>query len=170
MRAMAVATIVLVSACATTPPAPSVAPRVQGAVIDADPGTLQIEIGRYSALLGQVVEHTGVTYEHAASDEAQEGAQALMAQLSDAVEDYNTVRAALCASRAQPTYPAIRAASCTAHFHPGWSDRGALSFETIATRSNEAGASIIGLWDEVCGEAKRLQPLDQKDEPVCPME
>ncbi len=169
MRAVAVASILLLSACASTAPEP-VAPAEQGAALDADPNNLQIEIGRYSALLGQVVEHTGVAYEHTAHDAPPEGAEALMAQLFDAVKDYNAVRAALCASKPQPAYTAIRVASCHAGFRPGWNDRAAPSYVTIAKRSHEAGAPIIGLWDEVCGEARRLQPADQKDEPVCPME
>ena len=169
MRAVAVASILLLSACASTAPGPA-APTEQATELDADPNTLQIEIGRYSALLGQVVEHTGVTYEHTAHDAPPEGPEALMAQLFDAVKDYNAVRAALCGSKSQPTYAAIRAASCTASFRPGWNDHAAPSYVTIAKRSNEAGGPIIGLWDEVCGEAKRLQPADQKDEPVCPME
>ncbi len=169
MRAVAVASILLLSACAITPPEPAATAPPEVA-LDADPNNLQIEIGRYSALLGQVVEHTGVAYEHTASDEAGEGAAALSAQLFDAVKDYNSVRAALCASKSQSTYTAIRAASCSARFRPGWTDRGAPSLQTIARRSHQAGGPIIGLWDDVCAEAKRLQPAEQKDEPVCPME
>ena len=168
MMAVGVASIALLGGCATTKTeTPAASP---GAMLDADPNTLQIEIGRYSALLGQVVEHTGVSYEHTAHDAPPEGSEALMAQLMDAVADYNAVRGALCASKAEPTYAAIRAASCRAALHPAWNDRGAPGFPTIARRSSDAGGHIIGLWDDVCAEARRLQPADQKDEPVCPME
>lgn len=152
--------------CATTT-APQAPP---AAALDADPNNLQIEIGRYSAVLGQVVEHTGVAYDHTAAEAPSEGAAALMAELNDAVADYNAVRAALCASKDAPTYKAIRAASCKAAFHPHWVDRGAPSYLVIAARSQAAGGPILGLWDEVCAEAMRLQPAAEKDEPVCPME
>ena len=166
MRAATAVFILLLSACATPKPV-STEPV---AVIDADPNNLQIEIGRYSALLGQVVEHTGVAYDHVVVDQASEGAMTLMFQLEEAAADYNEVRKALCASRTgATTYVAVRSASCAAGFHPRW-DRRRVTYETVARRSNEAGGPIIGLWSEVCDEARRLQPADQKDEPVCPME
>jgi hypothetical protein len=164
---LAVLLVLMLSACATATKTSAPAP---GVALDADPNNLQIEIGRYSALLGQVVEHTVVAYDHAASDAPPEGPQALMSELRDAVKDYNAVRASLCASKGEASFAAIRQASCGAAFQPRWNDRAAVTFETVAQRSHEAGAPIIGLWDDVCAEAKRLQPADQKDEPVCPME
>lgn len=139
--------------------------------IDSDPNNLQIEIGRYSALLGQVVEHTGVSYDHAGQDVGDEvNAGTLMAQLSAAVRDYNAVRTALCASKGgATTYRKIRADSCRAQYRPDWPSI-PLTNGVVAQRSSEAGGPIIGLWDSVCEEARRLQPADQRDEPVCPME
>ena len=168
MRMMAAAGMVvmaLLGGCATTTKTGTPA-----ATLDTDPNNLQIEIGRYSALLGQVVEHTGVSYEHTAHDAPPDGAEALMAQLHDAVTDYNSVRGALCASKSESTYKAIRAASCNATLRIVWNDKAAPSYYKIAERSHEVGGPIIGLWNSVCDEARRLQPADQKDEPVCPME
>lgn len=165
------AAALLLAACATVEtPAPS-PPPAPAAELDADPLNLQIEIGRYSALLGQVVEHTGVAYEHkGAGDDVPEGPPALMAELAAAVADYNAVRAALCASKTGATsYAAIRAASCTAQFRPAWPNV-PLTHALVAQRSHEAGQPIIGLWSDVCDEARRLQPKAQQDEPVCPME
>ena len=168
MRVLIAASALFLCGCATTTPVS--APGENTVTLDADPNSLQIEIGRYSALLGQVVEHTGVAYDHVVVDQASEGAMTLMFQLEAAAADYNEVRKALCASRAgATTYVAIRSASCAAGFHPRW-DRRRVTYETVARRSNEAGGPIIGVWSEVCDEAKRLQPVDQKDEPVCPME
>ena len=169
MMAAGVAAMALLGGCATTMKTGTSAIE-HGAALDTDPNNLQIEIGRYSALLGQVVEHTGVSYEHTAHDAPPDGAEALMAQLKDAVTDYNAVRGALCASKSEATYKAIRAASCNAALHPRWVDHGAPTYVTVAQRSSETGGPIIGLWGAVCDEARRLAPADQKDEPVCPME
>ena len=168
MRMMVAAGLVvmtLLGGCATT-----TRTEAPDATLDTDPNTLQIEIGRYSALLGQVVEHTGVSYAHTAHDAPPDGPEALMAELHDAVTDYNSVSGALCASKSAPTYKAIRAASCNATLRIAWNDKAAPSYHKIAERSHEVGGPIIGLWDSVCDEARRLQPADQKDEPVCPME
>ena len=165
MAAAGMAAMALLGGCATTTKTEAPA-----AALDTDPNNLQIEIGRYSALLGQVVEHTGVSYEHTAHDAPPDGAEALMAQLHDAVTDYNAVRGALCVSKSEPTYKAIRAASCDAGLRIVWNDKAAPSYYRIARRSQEVGTPIVGLWESVCDEARRLVPADQKDEPVCPME
>ncbi|MDX2235037.1 MAG: hypothetical protein NW200_11130 [Hyphomonadaceae bacterium] len=138
---------------------------------DSDPLTLQIEIGRYSALLGQVVEHTGVSYDHVGEDGGEEtDAGTLMAQLSAAVRDYNAVRSALCASKTTATtYQKIRADSCGAQYRPDWPSV-PITNGVVAQRSSHAGRPIVSLWVDVCEEARRLQPAGQEDEPVCPME
>jgi hypothetical protein len=158
----------LLAACATAEkPAPAAPP--PEATLDADPANLQIEIGRYSALLGQIVEHTGVSYEHAGRDHAGEGAALLMMQLRDAVDDYNGVRAALCATKGQPgPYASIRAASCATVLRPAWRDE-SVTYMVVAQRSHAAGEAIIGLWDQVCTVAARQRPAGD-DTPVCPME
>lgn len=141
--------------------------------LDADPFTLHIEIGRYSALLGQVVEHTGVSYEHTALAEQGEeldlAPEALMLRLREAAADYNAVRTALCASKAGASdYGAIRRAACGPPFAT-WAP-GAVTMETVARRSRDLGGPIIGLWGDVCDEARRLQKPEDADTPVCPME
>jgi hypothetical protein len=160
----------LLAACATAPsPAPET-PVLQDSELDADPNSLQIEIGRYSALLGQVVEHTGVAYDHPGRDTELEGPDALMMQLTDAVADYNAVRAALCASKPGDTFTQIRTHSCTRSYRPAW-PAGSVDYLTVARRSNAAGQHIIALWSEVCNEAERIrQPGEDEDMPVCPME
>lgn len=166
---LAAAALLLAACAAVETPAPAPAPAVE---LDADPNSLQIEIGRYSALLGQVVEHTGVAYEHAAHDDnVPEGAPALMAQLKGAIDDYNAVRAALCASntKVDDPYVAIRSNSCIARYNPRWAPA-TPTFDLVAKRSHEAGSFIISLWSDVCDRARQLQPKDQEDEPVCPME
>jgi hypothetical protein len=137
--------------------------------LDADPHNLQIEIGRYKALMAQVAEYTGVSYIPVVVDAAEAGPQILLNDLKEAVADYNQVREALCASRAgATTYVRIREQSCTARYAPRWGRPAHPSHAFIARRSREAGAPIIGLWGEVCDEARRLEK--DPDAMVCPME
>lgn len=138
------------------------------AELDSDPNTLQIEIGRYSALLGQVSEYAGVSYDHVGRDATSEGPDALMQQLREAVADYNALRRALCESRSGASaYIHVRAQSCTSAFCPGWG-QGSVTYDIVARRSRAAGAPIIGLWSAVCEEARSLEK--DPDVMVCPME
>lgn len=162
MRSILAASLFL-AGCATAP----------DPALDADPLNLSIEIGRYSALLGQVVEHTGVSYEHTALGDAASGDEVTTASLSvalrEAAADYNAVRRALCASRGAAAFDAIRDASCRAPAAKLW-PLDAKDFVTVARRSAETGEPIIALWGAVCDEAQRLQAPSDADEPVCPME
>jgi hypothetical protein len=149
--------LLLTTACTTAVPG-----------LDADPTSLQIEIGRYSALLGQVAEYTGVSYEHVGAGTDADGPDALMQRLREATADYNAVRRALCASRAGATdYVQVRTQSCGKAFQPHWA-RGPVTHEEIARRSRAAGGVIIPLWTSVCDEARRLEK--DPDTMVCPME
>lgn len=150
-----VAAAVLLGACASAP-------------LDADPNTLDIEIGRYGALLGQVVEYTGIAVPQGDAGSPPEGPDGRMRALRGAVTEYNSVRRALCASRAgATTYVAARAGACGADWRPSWSD-GPVTDAVVARRSRAAGGRIIGLWGAVCDEARRLER--DPDVMICPME
>jgi hypothetical protein len=149
------AVTLLVGACTTAP-------------LDADPLNLDIEIGRYGALLGQVAEYTGVAAPAAVAESSQEGPAARMQRLRGAVAGYNAVRRALCASRVGATsYLTVRAGACGADWRPPWPE-GAVTDLVVARRSRAAGERIIGLWSDVCAEARRLEQDPQAM--VCPME
>jgi len=91
-----------------------------------------------------------------------------MDRLEDAVADYNKVRRALCASKAGATsHVQIRAESCGLALHPSRS-RTSVTYMEVARRSDVAGEHIVGLWDAVCAEARRLER--DPDAMVCPME
>lgn len=154
-RTCSVAAALGLVSCATAP-------------LDADPNSLNIEIGRYSALLGQVVEHTGVSYDHAGGDLEGDSPAALQGRLNEVVADYNAVSAALCASKAgAATFVQVRAQSCGRAFQPAWSSA-AVDYLSVARRSRIAGRHIIGLWDAVCTEARALEK--DPETMVCPME
>lgn len=137
--------------------------------LDTDPMNLQIEIGRYSAMLGQVVEHTGVSYDHVGKD-PENGPAGLMAQLDEAVADYNAVRAALCASKGERDFGAIRRASCGAPLTATWQSFAPATYQDVALRSRLIGKPVMKLWNDVCAEADRLHPPAPGEMHACPME
>lgn len=130
----------------------------------ADPYNLNIEIGRYGAMLSQVHDHTfqrpGV-----GTPEPTEPAE-LARALRETVWEYNLESSRLCAKGL------FRDVACGPAYEPSWISEpigAAPSFEDLQARSQAVGEQVMPLWSAVC-ESARLGVPEEERMAICPME
>ena len=152
--------IAVLAACGPTPA--EKAPPVPQAT---EPFDLNIEVGRYGAMLHTVSELTAERAYSAPLDDVID-ARSMARELREHAWEYNLLRSRLCARNIQPE------ASCGPAFNPVWLADPAdaeVSLEEIRARNQAFGAEINPLWGAVCDEARALVAEDEKMS-VCPME
>jgi hypothetical protein len=130
-----------------------------------EPFDLQIEIGRYGAMLHTVRE---LTAERAAASAGEEDidARSMARELRENVWEYNLLKSRLCARNIHPR------TSCGPAFNPVWLADPAdanVGLAEIRARNQALGAEINALWGVVCDEARAQVPEDEQMA-VCPME
>lgn len=139
------------------------APEVPAAPAGPDPGVMNIEIGRYSAMLDQVSELS----------EGRPGAveveptepRALARRLREVVWAYNLERSRLCGRGL------FTDVACGPAFEPVWINEpgdAAPSLEVLAERQTAVDALVIPFWEVVCADARTRQV--QVEGGVCMME
>ncbi|MEQ1491410.1 MAG: hypothetical protein ABL932_12760 [Terricaulis sp.] len=129
-----------------------------------DPATLNIEIGRYGAMLSQVSDQS---MERPGSVEP-EGTETrdLARRLREAVWNYNIQRSQLCA---KGLFTEI---ACGSAYEPVWISEPNTVEPTLAeiqSRSDALGTEVQTLWGAVCDDAKSRVPEEERMS-VCPME
>jgi hypothetical protein len=162
MRARAILLALALAACGQigekqgeTPTAPA----------GPDPFTLNIEIGRYGAMLSQV---TGHTQERPGSAEPEVTApRELARRLRETVWEYNIERSKICA---KGLFTEI---TCTPAYEPVWiaePPSAEPTLEEIQTRSDAVGEEVMRLWNAVCEDARTRATTEQERELACAME
>ena len=129
-----------------------------------DPSTLNIEIGRYGAMLSQVSDQTA---ERPGSAEPEVTSQRDLARrLREAVWTYNLQRSQLCSKGL------FVERACGPAYEPVWISEPETvepTLEEIQSRSDALGTEVQNLWGAVCDDAKSRVPEDERMS-VCPME
>lgn len=139
------------------------APEGPAAPAGPDPGVMNIEIGRYGAMLDQV----------SALSEGRPGAveidptepRALARRLREVVWAYNLERSRLCGRGL------FTDVACGPAFEPVWINEpgdAAPSLEVLAERQTAVDALVIPFWEVVCADARTRQV--QVEGGVCTME
>ena len=130
-----------------------------------DPFTLNIEIGRYGAMISQV---TGHTEERPGSAEPEVTApRDLARRLRETVWAYNIERSKICA---KGLFTEI---TCTPAYEPVWiaePPSAEPTMEEIQTRSDAVGAEVMRLWEAVCADARTRATSDDERAVACAME
>lgn len=130
-----------------------------------DPFGLNIEIGRYGAMLSQAEDHTR---ERPGAGEPDVQAPAELARrLRETVWEYNLVRSRLCARGL------FRDVACGPVYDPVWISEPATAepaLEDIQTRADTLGLEVMRLWNAVCADARTRVTDEQEKMYVCPME
>lgn len=130
-----------------------------------DPFTLNIEIGRYGAMLNQV---TGHTEERPGSAEPEVTApRELARRLRETVWEYNIERSKICA---KGLFTEI---TCTPAYEPVWISEppnAEPTLEEIQTRADAVGEEVMRLWDAVCEDARSRAANEDERFLTCPME
>lgn len=160
-RAMILAFAALaLAACGPAETTKAPAPPTQPVAFD-----IQIEVGRYGAMLSQIHEITnpeGVVTPDSDPSEP----KAIARALRETVWEYNLERSRLCARGVLAT------ASCGPTYNPIWladpvdADVG---LEELQTRANALGDEVMPFWTAVCEDAESRVP-DEEKQTVCPME
>jgi len=129
-----------------------------------DPFDLNIEIGRYGAMLDQVEEHTR---EVGSAEPAVTDPNELSRRLRETVWEYNLERSRLCA---KSLYTEL---TCGPPYAPVWlsePDAAAPSLEDLQTRSTAVGDEVMRLWNAACEDARAREENEQERVYVCAME
>lgn len=130
-----------------------------------DPVTLNIEIGRYGAMLSQVTGHTE-NRPGSAEPEATDP-QELARRLRETVWAYNIERSKICA---KGLFTEI---TCTPAYEPVWiaePPNAEPTLEEVQTRTEAVGAEVQRLWNAICEDARTRAATDEERETACPME
>ncbi len=130
-----------------------------------DPFTLNIEIGRYGAMLGQV---TGHTEERPGSTQPEvTEARDLARRLRETVWEYNIERSKICAKGL------FTEVACTPAYEPVWISEPpsvAPTLEEIQSRTDAVGVEVMRLWNAVCEDARGRATSDDERQVACAME
>ena len=130
-----------------------------------DPFNLNIEIGRYGAMLSQV---TGHTEERPGSAEPEvTSPRDLARRLRETVWEYNIERSRICAKGL------FTEVSCTSAYEPVWISEppnAEPTLEEIQTRADAVGEEVMTLWNAVCDDARSRAATDEERFLACPME
>lgn len=130
-----------------------------------DPFELNIEIGRYGAMLSQVNDHTRERPGSAQPEVTD--LRDLARRLRETVWEYNLERSRLCA---KGLYAEL---TCGPAYDPVWMsepDSITPSLEDLRTRANAVGDEVMRLWNAVCADARSRVTDEQERMFVCPME
>lgn len=130
-----------------------------------DPFELNIEIGRYGAMLSQVTGHTGERPGSAETEVTEP--RELARRLRETVWEYNLERSKLCAKGL------FIELTCTPAFEPVWISEpptAAPTMEEIQSRSESVGGEVMRLWNAVCDDARTRAATEQERETACAME
>jgi len=129
-----------------------------------DPFNLNIEVGRWSAMLHEVNDQT---VERPGSAEPEITApRDLARRLREAVWTYNIQRSQLCSKGL------FTEVACGAAYEPVWISEPETvepTLEEIQSRSDALGTEVQRLWAAVCDDAKSRVPEEERMS-VCPME
>jgi hypothetical protein len=166
MRALvlAIAAVSLAACGQPQSPVSQVPPPTQGDTMD--PIELEIAVGRYGAMQGQIenlTEEVGII-----ADLPDEAAQRrdLARKLREEVWRYNFQRSRLCAEGY------LTSATCGAAFAPVWLDEpvdAEVTHEILVERAVAVGDVVMPLWNAVCEDAGTRVPEAERMM-VCPME
>ncbi|MGD9966486.1 MAG: hypothetical protein AB7T59_08205 [Hyphomonadaceae bacterium] len=130
-----------------------------------DPFDLNIEIGRYGAMLSQV---SGQTETRPGSAEPEVTApRELARRLRETVWEYNIERSKICA---KGLFTEI---TCTPAYEPVWiaEPPGAEpTLEEIQTRSDAVGREVMTLWNAICEDARTRATTEEDRAAACAME
>lgn len=130
-----------------------------------DPADLNIEIGRFGVMLGQVRSLTEERPGAAENDPTQP--RELSRALREAVWEYNIERSRLCAKGL------FAEVACGPPYEPVWISEPANvepSLEQIQARSAALGEEVVRFWDAVCEDAaSRIEDRDERMQ-VCAIE
>jgi hypothetical protein len=130
-----------------------------------DPFDINIEIGRYGAMLNQIDEHT--RERAGAAEPAVTDPNELSRRLRETVWEYNLQRSRLCA---KGLYAEL---SCGPAYAPVWlsePDAAAPTLEDVETRADAVGDEVMRLWNAVCEDARAQETNEQERVYVCAME
>ncbi len=130
-----------------------------------EPFVLNIEIGRYGAMLSQVEEHTRERPGVGEPDPVQPAE--LARSLRETVWEYNLVRSRLCARGL------FRDVACGPVYDPVWISEPAGAEPALAdlqARADALGEEVMRLWNAVCSDARSRVEDEQERMYVCPME
>jgi hypothetical protein len=130
-----------------------------------DPFTLNIEIGRYGAMLGQVTGHT----EERPGSTAPEvtDARDLSRRLRETVWEYTIERSRICAKGL------FTEVTCTPAYEPVWISEppnAEPTMEEIQNRSDAVGVEVMRLWRVVCDDARTRATSEDERQIACAME
>lgn len=130
-----------------------------------DPSALNIEIGRYGAMLSQVSGYTDARPGSAELDAA--SPRDLARRLRETVWQYNLERSEICA---KGLFTEI---ACTSAYEPVWISEppnAEPTLEEIQSRSEAVGREVRTLWDAICEDARSRAASDEERDMACPME
>lgn len=162
MRFRAIVLAVALAACGQTGEKQAEVPT--GAA-GPDPFELNIEIGRYGAMLGQV---SGHTEERPGSAEPEvTEARDLARRLRETVWEYNLQRSKICAKGL------FTELTCTPAYEPVWIAEPPSVEPTLAeiqSRSEAVGNEVMTLWNAVCEDARARATTEEERQVACAME
>lgn len=162
MKLRAIVLALALAACGQTGEKQGEAP---AAPAGPDPFTLNIEIGRYGAMLNQV---TGHTEERPGSAEPEvTDARDLARRLRETVWEYNIERSRICANGL------FTEITCTPAYEPVWISEppnAEPTLEEIETRADAVGQEVMNLWNAVCEDARTRATTDEERMLACAME
>jgi hypothetical protein len=130
-----------------------------------NPSDLNIEIGRYGAMLTQIEDHT--RERPGASEVEADDPRDLARRLRETVWEYNLERSRLCA---KGLYAEL---TCGPAYEPVWISEpptATPSLQDVQTRTNAVGDEVLRLWNAVCEDARSRVRDEQERMYVCPME
>jgi hypothetical protein len=130
-----------------------------------DPFDLNIEVGRYGAMLDQVREHT--RERPGSAEPSVTDPRELARRLRETVWEYNLERSQLCAKGL------FTELSCGPAYEPVWisePETASPSLEDVQTRADAVGDEVMRLWNAVCEDAASRDADAQQKMYVCPME
>ena len=160
MKFRAIVLALALAACGQTGEQPDVPTAPAG----PDPFNLNIEIGRYGAMIGQVNGHTA---ERPGAEPEVTEARDLARRLRETVWEYNIERSKICA---KGLFTEI---TCTPAYEPVWiaePPTAEPTMEEIQTRADAVGAEVMRLWDAVCEDARTRATSDEERQVACAME
>jgi hypothetical protein len=161
MKLRALVLALALAACGQSAEKGPGAPQPNG---EPDPFTLNIEIGRYGAMLDQVNTHTA---ERPGAQPEITETRDLARRLREGVWEYNLQRSQICAKGL------FTELTCGPAYEPVWiaePDTAEPTLQEIQSRSDALGAEVQRLWNAVCEDARSRAATDEERAYACPME
>lgn len=130
-----------------------------------EPPNLQVEVGRYSVMLGQIADLTVARPGMGEPDPAQ--TREIARALRETTWQYNLERSRLCAKGL------FTEVACGPAYEPVWIAEPVATEPTLAelqTRSTALGAEVMRFWTAVCDDARARETDEQARMLVCAIE